>query len=55
MDKKNTEYAEKVNRSYRQVLRDAQSEDAALQKQRSIVGVSSSLIQNTIKGVFKNL
>ncbi len=44
IDKKNTEYAEKVNRSYREVLRDAQSEDAALQKKRSIVGVSSSLI-----------
>jgi len=54
-DKKNTEFAENVNRSYRDILKDAQAEDEALQKERSLVGVTSSLIQNTIKGVFKNL
>ena len=52
-DKKNTEYAENVNRSYRDVLKDAQAKDESLRQQRSLVGVTSSLIQNTIKGVFR--
>ncbi len=55
VDKENTEFAENVNRSYRDVLKDAQAKDEALRQQRSLVGVTSSLIQKTIKDVFKNL
>ncbi len=54
-DKKATEFAENMNRSYRDILNDAKEKDSELQKQRSLVGVTSSLLQNTIKGVFKNL
>jgi len=54
-DKKETEFAENMNRSYRDILNDAKEKDSELQKQRSLVGVTSSLLQNTIKGVFKNL
>ncbi len=34
-DKKDTEYAKKVNRSYREILKDAIAMDEALQKERS--------------------
>jgi len=54
-DKKATEFAENMNRSYRDILNDAKEKDSELQKQRSLVGVTSSLLKNTIKGVFKNL
>lgn len=52
-DKKHTEFAENINRSYREVLKDAQEEDEALRQQRSLVGVTSSLIKKSLKGVFK--
>lgn len=47
-ERKNTEFAENINRSYRQVLKDAQAQDESLRKQRSIV----STTKNTIKGMF---
>lgn len=53
--KKATEFAENINKSYREVLKEAKEKDEALQKERSLVGVTSSLLHNTIKGVFKNL
>lgn len=47
-DKKNAEFAENINRSYRQVLKDAKAQDESLRKQRSLV----STTKNTIKGMF---
>ena len=41
-DKKDTEYAKSVNRSYRQVLKDAIAMDEALQKERSLSAAKNS-------------
>ena len=49
-DMKDTEYAENVNRSYRDVLKDAIAKDEALQKQRTMDEANKSkkpLIENT--------
>jgi len=54
-EKKEAEFAENMNRSYREVLKDAKAQDQALQKKRSLIGMPDSLIHKTIKGVFKNL
>lgn len=45
-DKQQTDYAKNVNRSYRQVLKDALAEDEALQKESSSNRFKTSLIQN---------
>ncbi len=41
-DKKDAEYAKNVNRSYREVLRDALAKDEALQKERSLNEIKHS-------------
>jgi len=46
-EKKETDYAKNVNRSYRQVLKDALAEDEALQKEGSLSKFKTSLIQNS--------
>ena len=49
-DKKDAEYAKNVNRSYRDVLKDAIAKDEALQKERSLDEFNNSkkpLIENT--------
>ena len=50
-DKKNTEYAKNINRSYKEILKDAIAQDQALQKERALNEIRIS--KQSIAGEYK--